>query len=109
MENSGPGSTSGSTSVRRLNSPVLAWSFRQNDPERPESFSSWPEVALGFSPWNPKRDQKLLQIRKIFSFFVFVFEIEIIIIFFLNWLDLGLAPIEEEEKLEEDERTTNRQ
>ena len=29
--------------------------------------------------------------------------------FFLNWLDLGLAPIEEEEKLEEDERTANRQ
>ena len=54
MENSGPGSTSGSTSVRRLNSPVLAWSFRQNDPERPESFSSWPEVALGFSPLKPE-------------------------------------------------------
>ena len=100
MENSGPGSTSGSTSVRRLNSPVLAWSFRQNDPERPESFSSWPEVALGFSPLKPEARPEAAADPNFFFFF-FKFEF----FFFLNWLDLGLAPIEEEEELEESIRS----
>ena len=89
MKNSGPGSTSGSTSGRRLISPMLAWSFRQNDPERPESFSSWPEVALGFSPLKPEARPEAAADPN----------------FFLNWLDLGLAPIEEEEELEESIRS----
>ena len=94
MENSGPGSTS----VRRLNSPMLAWSFRQNNPERPESFSSWPEVALGFSHLKPEARPEAAADTNFFFFFKFEF-------FFLNWLDLGLAPIEEEEELEESIRS----